>query len=36
MPVQTHSQTQQNKQTLPSTVENMAEEANNRHANDET
>ena len=36
MPVQTHSQTQQHKQTLPSTLEKMAEEADNRHATDET
>ena len=35
MHVQTSSQTQQHKQTLPSTSENMAEEADNRHAIDE-
>ena len=35
MHVQRHSQTQQNKQTLPSTSENIAEEADNRHATGE-
>ena len=35
MSVQTRSQTQQHKQTLPSTLENMDEETNNRHATDE-
>ena len=34
--VQTHSQTQQHKQTLPSNSENMVEEADNRHATDKT
>ena len=36
MVVQKHSQTQQQKHTLSSTSENMAEEAENRHATDET
>ena len=35
MHVQTHSQTQKHKQTLPSTLEKMVEEADNRHATDE-
>ena len=36
MHVQTCMQTQQQKHTLPSTSKNMAEEANNRHATNET
>ena len=36
MLVQTRSKTQQHKQTLPSTLENMAKESDNRHATDET
>ena len=32
MPVQTRSQTQQHKQTLPLTSEKMVKEADNRHA----
>ena len=36
MHVQTCSQTQQHKQTLPSTSEKMTEEADNRHATEET
>ena len=36
MYVQTRSQSQQHKQTLPLTSKNMAEEADNRHATDET
>ena len=36
MHVQTHSQTQQHKQTLPLISEKMVEEADNRHATDET
>ena len=36
MHVQTRSQTQQHKQTLPSTSEKMSEEADNRHATDKT
>ena len=36
MLVQKFSQTKQHKQTLPSTSENMVEEADNRHAIDET
>ena len=36
MLVQTHSQTQQHKQTLPSTSEKMTEEVDNRHATEET
>ena len=36
MTVQTHSQSQQHKQTLSSTSENMTEETDNRHATDET
>ena len=35
MPVQTCSQTQQNKQTLPSSSKKMVKEADNRHATDE-
>ena len=35
MHVQTHSQTQKHKQTLPSTLEKMVEEADNRHATNE-
>ena len=35
MPVQTCSQAQQHKKTLPSTSEKMVDEANNRHATDE-
>ena len=35
MPVQTHSQTQQVKQMLPSTSEKMVEEVDNRHATNE-
>ena len=36
MLVQTRPQTRQNKQTLPSTSEKMAEEADNIHATNET
>ena len=36
MPIQTHSQTQQHKQTLPSTSEKMVEEEEYRHATDRT
>ena len=36
MHVQTRSQVQQHKHTLPSNSEKMVEEANNRHATDET
>ena len=36
MVVQTRSQTQQHRHTLSLTSENMAEEADNRHATDET
>ena len=35
MLVQTRLQTQQHKQTLPSTSEKMVEEADDRHATDE-
>ena len=35
MHVQTRSQTQQHKQTLPSTSKKMEEEEDNRHATDE-
>ena len=35
MHVQTHSQTQQNTQTLPSTSENIVEEADNKHVTGE-
>ena len=35
MSVQTHSQTQQHKKTLPSTSEKTGKEAYNRHATDE-
>ena len=34
MLIQTRSQTQQHKQTLPSTSKNMVEEAHDRHATD--
>ena len=36
MPIQTRSQTQQNKLTLPSTSKKMVEEADNRHETNET
>ena len=36
MHVQTRSQTQKHKKTLPSTSKNMVEEADNRHATDKT
>ena len=36
MPIQTCSQTQQHKKTLPSTSKKIAEEEDNRHATNET
>ena len=36
MSVQTRSQTQQHKKTLPSNSKNMAEEVDNRHATSNT